>query len=223
MKNANGKRQLNIGYRIIQPPMDAAAWLVFRPKVIGRDRIPRKGAAILAANHKHAVDPVLVLYSTPRIVRFLAKKEIFETPFRWLFRIMRCIKVDRDVHDGAAMREAISRLNDGELIGIFPEGTRNRTRDQILQPFHFGTVAMARKTGAPIVPAVITGDYNPFKRNLSITFGEPFFVPEGKNLVEANRELMDRMEAIWRESLARTGRTEKEELKSRKLKRTGGN
>ena len=79
-------------------------------------------------------------------------------------------------------------LREEKLIGIFPEGTINRT-DDVIMPFKFGAVKMARDTETPIVPFVITGKYKPFERSVKIRFFEPITV--GEDLEEANSRLMN--------------------------------
>ena len=86
---------------------------------------------------------------------------------------------------------AIDVLNDGGAIGIFPEGTRNKT-DKFLLPFKFGAVSMAKKTGAKIVPFGISGDYNFRSKNLKIYFGEPFSVDD-LDLEKANEILANKI------------------------------
>ncbi len=203
-------------YRLLLPLIYFLFFLLFSPKIKNREKIPRKGSVIIAANHKHAFDPIIIMVSTLRPIHFLAKKEHFMGHFGWLFTIMSCICVDREKHDGFAMKEAISFLNEGKVIGIFPEGTRNRTNDLVLQDFKYGTVAMARHTGAPIIPAVITGDYRLFSKNLVISFGDPIIIPDEVPLEEANRGLQERMNAMWYANLDMTGRSEEQELRSRR-------
>ena len=206
-------------YRILLPLIDFLFFLLFTPKILNRERIPQEGRVVIAANHKHAFDPIIMMASTSRPIHFLAKKEHFKGYFGWLFNMMSCIYVDRDKHDGSALRESISFLNDDKVIGIFPEGTRNRTNDLVFQEFKYGAVAMAKHTGAPIVPAAITGDYKLFSKNLMIAFGEPITVPEDMALEEANSELQKRMKELWYSNLEKTDRSEERELHSRKIKK----
>ena len=213
------KIEWNPGYRAILLLLDLFVLILFRPRVTGKEHIPRKGAAVIAVNHKHAFDPILPLFTTMRVIRFMAKKEVTDSAFSWLFKVMRCIRVDRDAHDGKAMQEAIDCLRAGYLVGIFPEGTRNRTHDLEIQPLHLGAVAMARQTGAPVIPAVITGSYAPWNRDLMLSLGEPILIPPEMDINEANALLKSRMEQQWHDNLALTGRSEKKELNSRKLKK----
>ena len=219
MSRAQKQNRNEWPYRILLPLIDFLFFLLFTPKIINRENIPQKGRVVIAANHKHAFDPIILMVSTTRPIHFLAKKEHFKGHFGWLFNMMSCIYVDREKHDGSALRESIMFLNDDKVIGIFPEGTRNRTNDLVFQEFKYGAVAMAKHTGAPIIPAAITGDYKLFSKNLMITFGEPIAVPKSMPLEEANTELQERMKKLWYSNLDRTGRSEEQELNSRKTEK----
>ena len=98
-----------------------------------------------------------------------------------------CIPVNRQIHDDNAKNEAMKVLLDGKALGIFPEGTRNRTKEFLL-PFKFGCVSMAKKTDAYIVPIGISGDYKFRTKNLVYLIGKPFKVGE-MDLEEANKKL----------------------------------
>ncbi len=113
---------------------------------------------------------------------------------------MGIIPVNRRTKDKAALETAVQYLNNEKLIGIFPEGTINRTED-IIMPFKFGAVKMARDTKTPIIPFVITGKYKPFKKNIKIQFMKPIAVSD--DLEEANNNLM----SIVSEGLMKAGVT----------------
>ena len=206
-------------YRIVLPILRAIFFVLFHPKRVGRENIPSKEPVLFTCNHKHAFDPIMIMYSTWRPIHFLAKKEHFKSIFGWVFRLMGCIYVDREAHDGAAVEASVKCLEQGKSVGIFPEGTRNRTKDLILQEFKYGAVAIARQTGVPIVPAAITGDYRLIGGNLMIRFGEPILVSGDADLDKANELLRKRTEELWRENLAATGRSAQTELQSRKEKK----
>ena len=105
----------------------------------------------------------------------------------WFFKAAGCIPVNRNGHDSEAKDAATEVLQSGGALGIFPEGTINRTED-IIMPFKFGAVKMASETHTPIIPFAITGKYKPFERNVKIQFLEPITVSD--NLEEANEKLM---------------------------------
>lgn len=129
----------------------------------------------------------------------MAKKEYFDSKMAWFFKATGCISVDRSKKDEVAKEQAIKILNDGGAIGLFPEGTRNKTNNFLL-PFKFGAVSMAKKTGATIVPFGLTGDYKFRSKNLIARFGEPFKV-ENMSLEEANDKLYHEIEQLMKENL----------------------
>lgn len=148
----------------------------YNPTIIGKENIPKEGAILIVGNHKHLYDQCLSIISTKRFIKYMAKREYFDNKkTRWFFKAVGCISVDRSVHDGKAKGEAIETLKNGGAIGLFPEGTRNKTQEFLL-PFKFGAVSMAKKTDAYLVPFGITGDYIFRSKNLVIKYGKPFKV-----------------------------------------------
>jgi len=123
------------------------------------DAIPREGPVILAANHISNADPVLVgAWLTPRLgrrIHWLGKKEMFDWPVvGWVARNGGIVPVDRDGADVEAFRTASRVLEAGEVLMVFPEGTRSPTAE--LQPPKDGLAMLALRTGATIVPIGIS-------------------------------------------------------------------
>lgn len=129
----------------------------------------------------------------------MAKDEYFKGNWAWFFKGVGCIPVDRTKKDDNAVSSALKVLKNGGAIGIFPEGTRNKT-NKFLLPFKYGTVSMASKTDALIVPFGITGDYKFRSKNLIVRFGKPFKVDKN-NLESANKKLYDEIEKLMKENL----------------------
>lgn len=125
--------------------------------VEGMANVPETGPAILAANHLSFLDSMLLMYETPRRVTFLGKAEYLDS--RWtrrLFPAAGMIPVDRSGRGIAqSLRQALGRLADGEVVGIFPEGTRSR--NGLLHRGHPGVAHLALRSGAPILPVGIIG------------------------------------------------------------------
>lgn len=186
------------GYRLLRPILSLIFKLYYRPIIINREVIPKNGPIILAGNHKHLFDQCLAIISTKRVIHYMAKREYFDGRFSWFFKFVGAIPVDRSIHDVEAKKRAVEVLNAEGAIGIFPEGTRNRT-DKTLLPFKYGAVSMARQTNATIVPFAITGDYEFRSDNLVIKFGEPFKVGENDSLEEANLILYRTIETLLEE------------------------
>lgn len=179
----------NIFYKLFSPIVSVLFYIIFLPKVKGKENIPKKNGAILAGNHKTNFDCFMVILSTRRCVHFLAKAELFKLSFfNWFFSNSGLIPVYRNGKDKKALETAITRLEKGELIGVFPEGRLNKTSKNTLLPFKIGAVKMAKETGCPIIPFTINGRYIPFAHSIEIVFGKPYFVEEN-NLEEANKIL----------------------------------
>ncbi len=189
-----------IGYVILTPIMRVLFRLYYHPKIIDREVIPKDGPILIVGNHKHVYDQCLTIMATKRVIHYMAKKEYFEGKLAWFFKLVGCIPVNRQIKDKVAVDQALDVLNHGGAIGLFPEGTRNKTKDKFLLPFKFGTVSMAKKTGATIVPFGLTGDYCFRSRNLMIRYGTPFQVGD-MSLEEANEKLYREVERLMQENL----------------------
>lgn len=172
----------------------------YNPTIIGKENIPKEGAILIVGNHKHLYDQCLSIISTKRFIKYMSKREYFDNKkTRWFFKAVGCISVDRSVHDGKAKGEAIETLKNGGAIGLFPEGTRNKTQEFLL-PFKFGAVSMAKKTDAYLVPFGITGDYIFRSKNLVIKYGKLFKVTD-MELEEANNLLYETVKKLMEDTL----------------------
>ena len=160
------------GFRIVRKIVNPLYKFWYNPKVIGAENIPEEGAIIVAGNHMHIMDQCNVFLATKRTMHYMAKKEYFDGKFAWFFRFAGCIPVDRDRNDMNCLRSALSVLSRGGAIGIFPEGTRNKTEKFLLR-FKPGTGFLAKRSGAKIVPFGVAGDYKFRSKNLRIVIGKP--------------------------------------------------
>lgn len=158
-------------YKILRPLITGVYKLFFTPKFIGIENIPSSGRVLLAGNHTSNFDAPLLISATKRNVHFLAKKELWDGPKRIIFANMGLIPVDRKNKDGNALIMAERYLKNEKLVGIFPEGTTEKTGEML--KFKKGAVKMAMDTDSPIVPFVITGKYKLFSKDLTIKFLKP--------------------------------------------------
>lgn len=182
-------------YRLLQPVFTLIFKVYFHPQIVNKEYIPKNGNCVIAGNHKHALDPILVDVCTKRVVHTLAKKDLHDGPFGWFFKSIGTIPVDlHKEHNNDALVSAVEYLNEGRLINISPEAKRNYTAE-ILLPFKYGAVVMAKRTGSPIVPYSITGDYKFRSKNLKIYFGEPLNISK-MEVEEANRLLFDTIKEL---------------------------
>ena len=174
--------------------------LWYNPKTIGKENIPKEGPIIIAGNHIHLFDQCFPILATKRPINYMAKKEYFDDKkVAWFFKSVGCIPVNRSTKDKNAVDSALEVLNRAGAVGIFPEGTRNKTKDFLL-PFKFGAVSMAKKTNATIVPVGITGTYKFRSKNLIARIGKPFKV-DNMTLEEANEKLFNEVKTLMEENL----------------------
>ena len=197
-----GKKRFKgeIGYSLLTPIMRVLFRFYYNPKIINKEVIPKEGPILIVGNHKHIYDQCLTIMATKRVIHYMAKKEYFDGKMAWFFKLVGCIPVDRSIKDHNATEKALKVLNNNGAIGLFPEGTRNKTKDVFLLPFKFGTVSMAKKTNATIIPFGLTGDYKFRSKNLTIRYGTPFKVGE-MDLEDANKKLYEEVERLMRENL----------------------
>lgn len=164
-------------YRITRPLIKVFMKIFFRPTYIGTELIPTDVNFILAGNHTSYLDPLLLMSSTNKTIHFLAKDSLAKGIKGLLFRSMGIIPVNRKIHDKNALKTAEEELLNKKVIGIFPEGTINRT-EEVTIPFKIGAVKMAQDTDALLVPFTITGKYKLFRKSVIIEFYSPYKVSE---------------------------------------------
>ncbi|KIL44217.1 lysophospholipid acyltransferase family protein [Jeotgalibacillus soli] len=149
---------------------------IYRFDVIGREHFPKEGGVLLCANHIDNLDPPVVGMTAPRDVSFMAKAELFDAPI--LKHIMPKIKafpVKRGMSDREALRRGLALLKEGNVLGLFPEGTRSR--DGKLKKGLAGAGFFALRSNSAVVPCAIIGPYKPFKR-VKVIYGEPIPMDE---------------------------------------------
>lgn len=163
-------------------------------EMVHGERIPSAGPAIVAANHIALFDPFAVGQATRRRVHFMAKKEVFQTPLgHWFNTTGNAFPVDRSRPDLGAIRMALRILGAGQILVIFPQGTRGG------QVARGGVGLIALRSRAPVVPAGIARKGLGYR----IVYGEPFF-PSG-NAEDATDQIMAAIEALVVRARAGTG------------------
>ena len=174
--------------------------VVWRFRSIDAQRVPADGPVILACNHVSYFDPVVLGVGVTRPVTYLAKKELFALPLLGPLIVgLGAYSLDREAGGVAAVRAALRALKDGRCIGIFPEGGRNR--DGTAQD-KGGAALLAALSGAPVVPAAITGTRDPKRfRQIRVVYGEPLRIErqrkaDGDDLEKWTSEIMRRVRAL---------------------------
>ncbi len=175
--------------------------LLFNVDVEGVEKIPTEGSLIVCANHISGWDPLLIACIMPRPVSFMAKKELFKSRIlAFLFTKLYAFPVNREKPDLGAIRKGLAVLKDENVLGIFPEGTRQKTFDK-LGVGHGGAALFAIKTGAPILPVAIRGRYN-FKKTVKIACGDPITIAPSteklsKDVQAGSVKVMEAIKQLW--------------------------
>ncbi len=166
--------------RIIKAILRPFVLLTHPCKLVGKEKIPAGGKVILCANHLSNWDPVLLLLSQPRRIAFMAKEELFRfKPLGWLIgRVFGAFPVARGKGDTGALDAGARAIESGDMMGIFPEGTRSK--DGRLMRFKSGAALIAARTGASVLPVGIDRRAKAFRR-VTVTIGD-LITPEELHL-----------------------------------------
>ena len=144
---------------------------LYRIKVIGIENFPKDEGVLLCTNHTDNLDPPVVGLTAPRPVHFMAKEELFEKPvLKSVLPNVNAFPVKRGLSDRQAIRKALNLLKTGQVVGMFPEGTRSKTGE--LGKGLTGAGFFALKGNAVVMPCAIIGPYRPFKQ-LKVVYGKP--------------------------------------------------
>lgn len=185
-------------YKIVRPIILLWFYPTYKPIFINRKTIPKKGRVILAGTHTSKLDGFLLAASTRRLVRYIAKDELFKGIGKYFFKACGFVPVNRQIKDTTVVPAGIKLLENESLIGIFPEGTINKTKDLIM-PFKKGAVKMAIEGESPIVPFAIIGEYEKYKKNVKIIFGDLYY-PESSDINKENQILENKVKNIITEA-----------------------
>lgn len=176
-------------YETVRVVVGALALGLFRLRCAHRDRLPATGGFLLLSNHQSHLDPPFVGLVVPRRVNFVARDTLFKNRFfAWLINSLDAIPIDREGLGLAGLKETMRRLKRGEIVLLFPEGTRSP--DGEMQPLRPGFSALVQRTGVPIVPVALDGAFQAWPRNaklprpgrIQIVVGQPISTETAKGL-----------------------------------------
>jgi 1-acyl-sn-glycerol-3-phosphate acyltransferase len=150
-------------YRLLQRLLQLLAVVVYGVRHSGRQNIPASGGVLVVSNHQSHFDPPLVGIGIPRRMNYLARNTLFTfAPFGWLIHSVDAIPIDREGLGLGGIKESLRRLKRGEMVLIFPEGTRSG--DGEIAPFHPGFTTLAVRSGAAILPVAVEGAFQAWPR-----------------------------------------------------------
>ncbi len=150
--------------------------IAFHLEVAGRENVPKKGFLIVASNHVSAIDPFLVVYAVRRPIAYMAKKELFDKKIgRFFLNLLGAFAVNREKLEVSTFKTAIGIKETDWLLGLFPQGTREREGN--MENVSRGFAAIAKATKSDILPVAIIGasrgERHPFKTGIKIKIGKP--------------------------------------------------
>jgi 1-acyl-sn-glycerol-3-phosphate acyltransferase len=211
------------GYDAIRVAARAFAVLVYGLRVVGRENWPQDGGGLICANHQSMFDPPLVGLTCERRMNYLARDTLFRVPILApLIRFLDAIPIDREGMGLSGIKETLRRLKAGELVLIFPEGTRTRDGEMgLLKP---GFISLARRGGVPLIPVGFDGAYQAWPRTarfprfgrIAVVIGEPIS-PE-QIAAASDEELLVELELRIRKCHTEA-RGQRSEVRSRKSER----
>jgi len=177
---------------------------IYRFDIRGLEKFPKTGGVLICANHINALDPPVVGITAPRDVHFMAKEELFTAPIlKTILPKIYAFPVKRGMSDRDALRKAIAVLKSGNVMGLFPEGTRSKTGE--LGKGFSGAGFFAIKGEAAVVPCAIIGPYKAFKR-VKVVYGEPIdmqpYRERKASADEVTQVIMDHIQQLINENKA---------------------
>lgn len=192
--------------KILKPFFHFVALILYRVKKVGEENVPKEGAFVLCGNHVHALDAPALVVTAKRKIVFMAKAELFENKFiKWLAGVFEVIPVKRGKQDLESMKKSLKAISNGDILGIFPEGTRKGLSKNV--KVKTGAAFMALRTGVPIIPVGIQGTFKPFTKVI-INYGKPMDFseyksnkPEKEVLEKITSEVMDEIIKLTNEKV----------------------
>lgn len=180
---------------------------LFRLSVVGAERLPSTGAAVLVCNHVSWLDPIILPLVLPRKPAFLAMEELWRMPGVGL--VMRAwgtlaVPINREVADATAFKGSLRALKDGAFLIVFPEG--GISPDGRLRPFHRGAALLAARARVPLIPIAIVGSADalplgrtlPRPRPITVRIGTPIPPPrpDRESLARASEQAAAEITAL---------------------------
>jgi 1-acyl-sn-glycerol-3-phosphate acyltransferase len=173
---------------------------IWRARVYGTEKVPATGPLIVACNHVSYLDPPMLGSFCPRRISYMAKKELFAIPVLGpVIRALGAYDVDRQGSATAAIKRSLRVLDAGGAVGIFPEGTRNRSGTVAPQT---GAALLASLSGASVVPACVHGTDRALRLGqIEVAFGEPLTLAGGQkarrdDLAKFTADIMKAIESL---------------------------
>lgn len=165
--------------------------IFYKAELVGLENIPKSGSALLCANHVHEMDMFFIGYKSKRLIHYMAKEELFKIPvLSGLVTWLGAFPVTRGKADVGAIKTALKLLEEGHIVGIFPEGTRTKGKQKGTVSIKRGVAMIAISSGAPIIPVSINASYRLFSK-VRVVFGKPYYLDVEKDKKYSTEEMND--------------------------------
>ena len=182
--------------------------IVFKTQYIGRENVPKTGSLIIASNHRNSYDPGLIAAARVRKIHYMAKLELFNLNklASWMLRHLNAFPISRGTGDQRSLNYAIRLVEEGKVLGIFPEGTRSKNGE--IGRFKAGAFTLAKEAGVDILPVVMDGTKTLIRKNLAFNWGNRITlrvlppVPASEVAATETHELMQTVRERMCEALA---------------------
>ncbi|MCX7843162.1 MAG: 1-acyl-sn-glycerol-3-phosphate acyltransferase [Clostridia bacterium] len=179
----------------------------YKVELYGRENIPESGGLILCSNHLAELDMLFIGYRIKRHVRWMAKEELFRFPPIGAFlKSLGAYPIKRGKGDIDSIKTTLKLLEEGNIVGIFPEGTRTLGKKDKKITVKRGAALIAQKANVPILPVAIKSDYRLFGR-VRVIFGKPFMLDLDKEkkytseeMTEISKGIMDKIYSLMEEN-----------------------
>ncbi|MFL1672295.1 lysophospholipid acyltransferase family protein [Paenibacillus thiaminolyticus] len=189
-------------YTMIRALLRLIYRVLFRLEASGREHVPKEGGVVLCSNHISLLDPPAIGILLKRRIRFMAKAELFNIPVLGAaIKALGAFPVKRGGVGKETIRTAFQLLQDGDIMGIFPEGTRNTDQSTAAKK---GAAMIALRSGAAVVPVAIIGSYKLFRKT-RVVYGPPIDMSDlleqkGSDVLEqATDRIMNHINRLKRE------------------------
>jgi 1-acyl-sn-glycerol-3-phosphate acyltransferase len=193
--------------KIVKSTFKILNTLLYRVEYIHSEKFPDHGPAIIVSNHQHTFDVAFIHCKMHPWVYWVSKKELTDKPFIGnLIRKMGVMPVDRSTKDMSVVKKIYENIKKNRVIGIFPQATRIKNKEMIGSVIpKTGAIRIALKTGVPIIPVGIKGDYKLF-RKMQVIIGDPIQLNDLEKKFEGHEDPVFKMtETIMETVYALTG------------------
>lgn len=177
--------------------------MFYKVELVNLDKIPHEGPALLCSTHNNMLDMFFLGYKLKRWIYWMAKEELFRNPIGgFIFKKLGAFPVKRGKGDVGSIKTAYKHLQEGNIVGIFPHGTRVKSANRKTAGIKPGAALLAVNAGVKVIPATVLGNYRLFSR-MKVIFGEPFMIDieSGKKLTsdelsEISRGIMQKIYSL---------------------------